>query len=106
LRAPCSLARAWIGVVARRAPVRLRDRWTADRYLLEADPDVPLPLETACHLADRCDIKGNINSKGERIYHVPGSRYYAATVIDTTRGERWFCSEGGARAAGWRPPKH
>jgi hypothetical protein len=40
------------GVVARRVPVCLRDRWTAARYLLEADADVPLPLETACHLAD------------------------------------------------------
>ena len=52
-----------------------------------------------------CDIKGNINSRGDRIYHVPGSRYYASTLIDTARGERWFCSEAEARAAGWRPPK-
>jgi Staphylococcal nuclease homologue len=49
-----------------------------------------------------CDIKGNINSKGERIYHVPGGRSYANTVIDPTRGERWFCSEAEAQAAGWR----
>jgi endonuclease YncB( thermonuclease family) len=52
-----------------------------------------------------CDIKGNINSKGERIYHVPGGRSYANTVIDTTRGERWFCSEAEAQAAAWRPAK-
>jgi endonuclease YncB( thermonuclease family) len=49
-----------------------------------------------------CDIKGNINRKGERIYHVPGGLSYSNTVIDTTRGERWFCSEAEARAAGWR----
>jgi endonuclease YncB( thermonuclease family) len=49
-----------------------------------------------------CDIKGNINSKAERIYHVPGGRSYASTVIDPTRGERWFCSEAEAQAAGWR----
>ena len=49
-----------------------------------------------------CDIKGNINSKGERIYHVPAGRSYASTVIDPTRGERWFCSEAEAHAAGWR----
>ena len=49
-----------------------------------------------------CDIKGNINSKGERIYHMPGGRSYASTVIDPTRGERWFCSEAEAQAAGWR----
>jgi hypothetical protein len=49
-----------------------------------------------------CDIKGNINSKSERIYHVPGGRAYASTVIDPTRGERWFCTEAEAQAAGWR----
>jgi hypothetical protein len=48
------------------------------------------------------DSKGNINSKGERIYHVPGGRSYANTVIDPTHGERWFCSEAEAQAAGWR----
>src|SRR5512143_2646213 len=30
----------------------------------------------------RCAIKGNINQRGERIYHLPGSDSYAATVID------------------------
>jgi endonuclease YncB( thermonuclease family) len=49
-----------------------------------------------------CTIKGNINSKGQRIYHVPGSSTYGATRINLERGERWFCSEDEARAAGWR----
>jgi endonuclease YncB( thermonuclease family) len=49
-----------------------------------------------------CDIKGNISSAGERIYHVRGQRYYTATKIDAARGERWFCSESDARKAGWR----
>ncbi|GAB49792.1 putative nuclease [Mobilicoccus pelagius NBRC 104925] len=49
-----------------------------------------------------CDIKGNINRRGEKIYHVPGGRSYARTTIDTSRGERMFCSESEARAAGWR----
>ncbi len=49
-----------------------------------------------------CTIKGNINSRGERIYHMPGQRYYGDTRIDTRRGERWFCTEAEARAAGWR----
>jgi endonuclease YncB( thermonuclease family) len=47
-----------------------------------------------------CQIKGNINSKGDRIYHVPGSRSYGATQINESKGERWFCSEAEARAAG------
>jgi endonuclease YncB( thermonuclease family) len=55
--------------------------------------------------ADDCQIKGNINSNGERIYHVPGSSSYGATRINEAKGERWFCSEAEARAAGWRAPR-
>jgi endonuclease YncB( thermonuclease family) len=49
-------------------------------------------------------IKGNINREGEHIYHVPGSRSYADTIIDEGKGERWFCTEDEARRAGWRAP--
>jgi len=49
-----------------------------------------------------CDIKGNISSTGERIYHVPGGAYYDATLVSLIKGERWFCSEAEARTAGWR----
>lgn len=52
-----------------------------------------------------CNIKGNINSEGEKIYHVPGSRSFDDTVIDESRGERWFCSEAEARRVGWRAPR-
>jgi endonuclease YncB( thermonuclease family) len=48
-----------------------------------------------------CRIKGNISSNG-RIYHLPGSEWYAKTRINTSRGERWFCTEEKARKAGWR----
>lgn len=51
---------------------------------------------------DGCPIKGNINADGERIYHTPYSRWYDRTRISTARGERWFCSEAEALAAGWR----
>ena len=54
---------------------------------------------------NRCTIKGNIASDGEKIYHVPGQRYYAATKIDVAKGERWFCSTAEARRAGWRAAK-
>ena len=54
-------------------------------------------------LWDDCRIKGNISTQsGERIYHVPGGQYYGRTGITTSKGERWFCSEAEARAAGWR----
>lgn len=50
-----------------------------------------------------CDIKGNISyNTGARIYHLPGDRHYDETVITPSRGERWFCSEAEAQAAGWR----
>lgn len=52
-----------------------------------------------------CKIKGNINQKGDRIYHVPGSRDYERTVLNEATGERWFCSESEAIAAGWRAPR-
>lgn len=48
-----------------------------------------------------CPIKGNISRSG-RIYHRPGQQDYDATRVDEARGERWFCSEAEAQAAGWR----
>jgi micrococcal nuclease len=52
-----------------------------------------------------CRIKGNINAKGEKIYHLPGSRDYEKTVIEPAKGERWFCTEAEANLAGWRGGK-
>ena len=52
-------------------------------------------------MARGCDIKGNITLNG-RIYHVPGQEYYKATRVNPFIGERWFCTEEEARAAGWR----
>lgn len=52
-----------------------------------------------------CPIKGNIARDGDRIYHTPWSPWYGRTKIDTSNGERWFCDEAEAQAAGWRPPR-
>jgi endonuclease YncB( thermonuclease family) len=52
-----------------------------------------------------CRIKGNISDNG-RIYHVPGGKWYDRTEIDPAKGERWFCSEQEALAAGWRAPRN
>lgn len=51
-----------------------------------------------------CVIKGNINRKGEKIYHAPWSKSYHRTKINTNKGERWFCDENEAISAGWRAP--
>lgn len=63
-----------------------------------------LPNEALTGSDRQCAIKGNI-SGSERIYHLPASRHYARTTIDETKGERWFCSEDEAKAAGWRAPR-
>ena len=49
-----------------------------------------------------CAIKGNISRSGQ-IYHMPWSPWYEKVTIDPNRGERWFCTEAEAQAAGWRP---
>ncbi|OGF30413.1 hypothetical protein A3H09_02080 [Candidatus Falkowbacteria bacterium RIFCSPLOWO2_12_FULL_45_13] len=62
-----------------------------------SNPSVPNTPEEK-----NCTIKGNINSKGEKIYHSPGCKSYNTTQIDEDKGEKWFCSEVEAIAAGWR----
>jgi endonuclease YncB( thermonuclease family) len=52
-----------------------------------------------------CPIKGNINRQGERIYHTPWSPWYDRVQINEEQGERWFCDEAEAQAAGWRGPR-
>jgi hypothetical protein len=61
-----------------------------------------LAVQPAFAQSGECVIKGNVNTKGQRIYHVPGQKYYNDTRIQASHGERWFCSEAEARAAGWR----
>lgn len=45
-------------------------------------------------------IKGNINSRGEKIYHVPGGAFYERTIA-----EQMFCTEKEAVSAGFRKSK-
>lgn len=61
------------------------------------EPTLPPPCE---------NIKGNISSSGEKIYHVEGQANYKQVKIDESKGEKWFCSEEEAKAAGWRKAKH
>jgi endonuclease YncB( thermonuclease family) len=49
-----------------------------------------------------CVIKGNVNRKGERIYHLPGQLNYSQISMQKGLGERWFCTAADAEAAGWR----
>ncbi len=64
----------------------------------------PAPPASGCDFSGSSQpvIKGNISNSGEKIYHVPGGDFYDETVIDESKGERWFCTEADALAAGWR----
>ena len=76
------------------------------RYKPKPGTKTPAPAqENAAAGTPGCRIKGNVSRSGERIYHVPGQEHYAATRISPGKGERWFCSEADARAAGWRRSK-
>jgi endonuclease YncB( thermonuclease family) len=63
-----------------------------------------LSSEASTGAERKCAIKGNISGSG-KVYHLPSSRTYAKTVINEADGERWFCSEEEAKAAGWRAPR-
>lgn len=43
-----------------------------------------------------CKIKGNINSKGKKLYHLPGMNNY-----DAVKAEQMFCTEEEAQKAGF-----
>ncbi|HML27912.1 MAG TPA: thermonuclease family protein, partial [Hyphomicrobium sp.] len=75
----------WQGEVVR--PQKWRDQaWEA------AKRDAP----------DGCPIKGVIRASA-KIYALPWSDAYAKARVRTGRGERWFCSEDEAKAAGFTP---
>jgi hypothetical protein len=62
------------------------------------------PASSATAPSSQCIIKGNVNRKGERIYHMPGQIGYAKVDMRDAQ-KRWFCSEDEAITAGWRPAK-
>ena len=51
---------------------------------------------------DGCPIKGVVGTSG-KTYVLPGAKDYAKATIRTAKGERWFCSESEAVAAGFKP---
>jgi len=67
-------------------------------------PQATQQKSTTSTMNASCLIKGNINNRGERIYHVPGGKWYDRTQINERNGERWFCSVAEAENAGWRAP--
>lgn len=88
-----------------------REARAARRGVFQAETQTPWDFRTSrwqTAVTDApagCAIKGNINAKGERIYHMPWSRYYTSVRMDEAKGKRWFCSEAEAIDAGWRSAK-
>lgn len=107
-------------------PYRYREEFLADQAAAEADgaglwsaatcggrpiatsssPACTLTTASPQEIPPGCPIKGNINTKGEKIFHQPGDASYADTVITPSKGERFFCSVEEAIAAGWRAPRN
>lgn len=69
-----------------------------------AQPSAPVPAAPPPLPADtgRGPIKGNLSSRGKRLFHGPGCPQYERVQIDQAKGERWFASEAQALAAGWQ----
>jgi micrococcal nuclease len=71
--------------------------WSLENYSQE-DGYIPEETEPNEKITDsKCTIKGNINSSGEKIYHVESGRYYKIT-----KPEEWFCTEQEAIDSGFR----
>jgi endonuclease YncB( thermonuclease family) len=51
---------------------------------------------------EACNVKGTLNTGGERIYIVPTDKGYEGVTLVPASGERLFCSDEEARRAGWR----
>lgn len=92
----------------REAKEAKRGLWNSCPAQNQAAPSAASPSQTGTSASQEnnsggsCLIKGNINSSGEKIYHLPSCGSYAKTKIDEVRGEKWFCTESEALAAGWR----
>ena len=82
------------------------DRKTSTPLVFTPTPSVEQTCPFGCkvHYAG-CDIKGNIDMDDEKIYHLPGSEWYDGTIINTSKGERWFCTTDEAEDNGWRAAK-
>ena len=85
------------------APFRskLSDHCPIEIVLIPGAPAAPTPVRAEAPPA-QLPIKGNINSRHQKLYHLPGCPSYAETRIDESRGERVFASEAEAIASGWQ----
>ena len=56
-----------------------------------------------CLPKEGCVIKGNVRrDRGTKVYHLTECYNYEKIVVNEREGDRWFCSEEEAQAAGFR----
>lgn len=75
--------------------------WSIENYATSKGFDDSKPVEASVEKptasCSNPQIKGNINSKGNKIYHIPSGQYY-----EITKPEEMFCTEQDAQDAGFR----
>ena len=72
-------------------------------------PRTPVSESGTCEYSGTTEpvIKGNRDPRtGNLTYYVPGNLLYSTTVVDQGQGDRWFCTEAEAAAAGWKKSLH
>lgn len=74
----------------------------ASSSISNSDSSVSAQEQQTSPASQECVIKGNVNSKHEKIYHFPGCKSYSITKVQPDEGDRWFCSEPEAQTAGFR----
>ncbi|MDR0462697.1 MAG: hypothetical protein LBG64_00550 [Pseudomonadales bacterium] len=57
--------------------------------------------ETIAPNPENCLIKGDVNSRGQRIYYLPECTHYDLIVVNPLNGDAWFCTEEDAIEAGF-----
>lgn len=40
----------------------------------------------------KCVIKGNVDERGKKFYHLPGDKYYSHVVIRLSKENQWLCT--------------
>lgn len=71
--------------------------WETEDYVTTRGFDASVKNANNNNSTNKCAIKGNINQKGNKIYHIPGGKDY-----ENTNPEKWFCTEQEALEAGFK----
>jgi micrococcal nuclease len=77
--------------------------WSIENYATDYGFDEAVTVPDSVSNTIGCEnpqIKGNISSNSEKIYHIPSGQHYLET-----KPEEWFCSEKDAVNAGFRKSK-